>query len=416
MSIWTIEGGRPLRGSLGVQGSKNAVLPVLAASVLVRGVSIIENCPALSDVDASIAILRELGCSVVREGGTLTVDSRHLSGSGISREHMEAMRSSVLFMGALLARRGEVEAFLPGGCELGARPVDYHLAAFSSLGAEISQEDERISCRAPALQGAKIRFPGKSVGATENALLCACGARGETVLHNAAAEPEITALCDFLRSAGARIVGDGTDTIRVLGFESEGCVHFTVPGDRIAAASYLCFAAATKGHIRLSDCRYAEMLPLLQKLKALGADLRVGEEGVELDATAGLRGDITVCTEPYPGFPTDAAPLLLAACCTNRGQSFFKETIFSDRLRYVPSLMRMGADIELQRSSALVRGVERLRGAELEGTDLRGSAALLCAALSAEGKCVLRDPGHLERGYERLEENLLSLGAQIKKE
>ena len=416
MSIWTIEGARPLRGSLRVQGSKNAVLPILAASVLTPCVSILENCPALSDVDASVAILRELGCSVIREGGTLVVDARRLSGSEISREHMEAMRSSVLFMGALLSRRGEVKASLPGGCELGARPVDYHLAAFAALGADCVQMGEQLFCCGKALRGTVIRFPGKSVGATENALLCACGAEGETVLVNAAAEPEIVTLCDYLRSAGARITGDGTDTIHILGFEPKSSVHFTIPGDRIAAASYLCFAAATRGHIRLYDCRCDEMLPLLKALDALGAVLRISENSVELDASRGLTGDITICTEPYPGFPTDAAPLLLALCCTVRGQSFFKETVFSDRFRYVPGLMTMGADIELQRSCALIRGVERLQGAKLTGTDLRGSAALLCAALGAEGTSALTDALHLERGYEHLEEALLSLGAHIKKE
>lgn len=416
MSIWTIEGAVPLRGSVSVQGSKNAVLPVLAATVLAPCVSILENCPALSDVDASVSILRELGCTVICEGSTLIVDSRPALSCRISPARMAAMRSSVLFVGALLGRNGEVYASLPGGCELGARPVDYHLAAFAALGAEIEQNASEIICRCSAPAGNTIVFSGKSVGATENALLFACYARGETVIRNAAAEPEIVTLCDFLRSLGAKISGDGTDTIRITDFRPVSSVRFRIPSDRIVACSFLCFAAASRGHIRLYDCPCREIRPLLRSLDDLGVSLRMGENSVELDAGAGLAGDLTVCTEPYPGFPTDAAPLLLALCCKNKGQSFFKETIFSDRLRYVPALMTMGADIELQRSCALVRGVESLKAADMAGTDLRGSAALLCAALSAEGVSRIRDERHLERGYEQLEEKLISLGAHVKKE
>ncbi len=416
MSIWTIEGGRPLQGSLKLQGSKNAALPVLAAAVLTPSLSILENCPDISDVTASVDILRELGCTVIREGSTLIVDSRGELSCSVSRRHMAAMRSSVLFMGALLARCGEVHASLPGGCELGGRPVDYHLSAFEALGAAVSTDGSAISCRAQTLRGNVIVFPGKSVGATENALMCACGAEGETLLLNAAAEPEIISLCDYLRALGAVIIGDGTDSIRVLGFEPRRSVRFRIPGDRIAAGSYLCFAAATRGRVRIEDCPNAELGSVLRALDALGAGIRLGEDSVELDARAGLEGEVTVVTEPYPGFPTDAAPLLLAVCCCNRGQSYFKETIFSDRLRYAPALMAMGADIELQRSCALVRGVEKLKAATLTGTDLRGSAALLCGALGAEGTSRLTDAGHLERGYEQLERNLLSLGARIKKE
>lgn len=416
MSIWTIEGGVPLRGSVSVQGSKNAVLPVLAATVLAPCVSIVENCPSLKDVDASVSILRELGCIVIREGNTVIVDSRPKLSGVVSPALMETMRSSVLFLGALLSRNGEVYASLPGGCELGARPVDYHLAAFAALGAEIEQSEAEIVCRCASLRGNTIVFPGKSVGATENALLCACGAKGETVIRNAAAEPEIVTLCDYLRVLGANISGDGTDTICVRDFTPQSSVRFRIPSDRIAACTYLCFAAATRGHIRIYDCPCEEIRLLLRSLDALGAAIRLGENSVELDTRMGLSGDVTVCTEPYPGFPTDAAPLLLAVCCRSRGQSYFKETIFSDRFRYVPALMTMGADIELQRSCALVRGVESLQGSKMKGTDLRGSAALLCAALSAEGASVLTDEMHLERGYELLEERLLSLGAKIKKE
>ena len=416
MSIWTVEGGIPLRGSIRVQGSKNAVLPILAASILTPCVSILENCPVLSDVEASVSILRCLGCKVIAEGNTVIVDSRPKLCCCIPSSLMGAMRSSVLFMGALLGRNGEVHASLPGGCELGARPIDYHLAAFKALGAEVRQDCERISCQCRELRGCAVVFPGKSVGATENALLAACCAVGETLIVNAAAEPEIVTLCEYLRSSGALITGDGTDTIRVSGMRKRRTVHFRIPGDRIAACSYLCFAAASRGQIRLYDCPWEEISPVLSALKSLGVGLRLSDEWLEINAAEGIAGDITVCTEPYPGFPTDAAPLLMAVCCGSRGQSFFKETIFSDRMRYVPALMTMGADIEMQRSSALVRGVESLKGAKIIGTDLRGSAALLCAALGAEGESVLSDAFYLERGYESLEDNLHSLGAHIKKE
>ncbi|MCQ2439359.1 MAG: UDP-N-acetylglucosamine 1-carboxyvinyltransferase [Oscillospiraceae bacterium] len=416
MSVWTVTGGRALSGSVRVQGSKNAALPVLAACVLVRGVTLLENCPCLSDVDCAVSILRELGCRVQQQDGGLLIDARGELRSCIPLSLMERMRSSALFLGALLGRNGEAEGFQPGGCSLGERPIDYHLLAFRALGARVSEQGSEILCRADALQGAVITLPGKSVGATENALLAACGAKGESVIRNAAAEPEILCLCAFLRAAGAEIEGEGSNTIRVRGFSSREQVRFRIPSDRIASASYLCFALASRGEITLLDCPVSELRPVLQQLGALGAEVREGANTLTLRMPRRPRGSLSVSSGPYPLFPTDAMPLLLAVCASAEGESTFRENIFSDRLRYVPALQAMGADIRADRREAAVRGVERLHGAAVEGTDLRGSAALLCAALGAEGESVIRDAGHLERGYERADALLRQLGAEIKKE
>ena len=413
MSVWHIRGGTRLRGSIRAQGSKNAVLPILAASILTGCESEILNCPHLSDVDAAIEILRHLGCEAAQEGDRLSIDSRGLSCCAIPRELMHRMRSSVIFLGPLLGRCGEAHVSLPGGCELGPRPVDLHLMALRALGAEVEQEGDEIVCRGRGLRGAEISFPSPSVGATENAMIAACAARGESVIYNAAREPEIGTLQEYLRSLGAEVSGAGTPVIRVRGFAPGKAVGIRVPPDRIVSATYLCCAAITGGDVEVQGAAWRDMEEVLRSLEAMGCRIRRSASGVRLVADGRLTSPGAVATQPYPGFPTDAAPLLMAASTVAEGSSVFMENIFSSRYRYAEELKKMGADIELRGSLALVNGVERLRAAETESTDLRGDAALITAALAAEGESRILDEGHIARGYDGLESVLRSLGAEL---
>ena len=413
MSIWHIRGGTRLRGSVRVQGSKNAVLPVLAASILTPCESEIINCPQLSDVDAAIEILRHLGCTAVLEGDTLRIDSRNLSGCTIPAELMHRMRSSVIFLGPLLGRCGEAHVSLPGGCELGDRPVDLHLMALRTLGAEVEQQGDEIVCRSGKLRGGEIAFSSPSVGATENAMIAACASEGDTVIYNAAREPEIVSLQDYLRNMGAIIMGAGTPVIRVRGFHGRSTAGFRVPPDRIVSATYLCCAAVTGGDVEVLGAEKRDMEAVLRTLAAMGCRISSNASGIRLAADERLSSPGSVVTRPYPGFPTDASPMLMAAAVAAEGCSVFIENIFSSRFAYAEELKKMGADIVLRGPLALVNGVERLHGAEAESTDLRGGAALITAALAAEGESRIRDEGHVARGYDGLESALRTLGAEL---
>ena len=413
MSVWHIRGGTKLRGSVRVQGSKNAVLPILAASILAPCESEIINCPNLSDVDAAMEILRYLGCTAMQEGATLRIDSRRLEDCVIPKELMHRMRSSVIFLGPLLGRCGEAHVSLPGGCELGPRPVDLHLMALRALGAEVEQSGEEIVCRSSGLRGAEIAFPSPSVGATENAMIASCAAEGESILYNAAREPEIVSLQEYLRTMGAEITGAGTPVIRIRGFAPRRQAGIRVPPDRIVSATYLCCAAATGGDVEVQGADRRDMEAVLKALSAMGCRLSARAGGIRISADERLLSPGCVTTEPYPGFPTDASPLLMAAAATAEGSSVFMENIFSSRFRYAEELQKMGADIVLRGSLALVNGVERLHGADTESTDLRGDAALITAALAAEGESRIRDEGHIPRGYDGLEHVLRSLGAEL---
>lgn len=413
MDLWRIRGGACLEGDCVVQGSKNATLPILAACLLCPGCVELRRVPRLRDVDAALAILRDLGCRTERGGDRVYIDASGLIGSEIPRELMEKMRSSVLFMGALLARTGQASLSLPGGCRLGSRPVDLHLLALRTLGARIKEEGERILCSPSRLRGAVIRLPFPSVGATENAMLAACAARGETRILGAAREPEIVSLQRFLRTLGAEVTGAGTDSVCVSGFRPAASARFTLPADRIAGATLACACAACGGQIRLDNCDPRQFSTLLHFLNDAGCDIIQKHDRVWIKAEGRLRAVGPVVTAPYPGFPTDAQPLLMAALLRAEGESVFTETIFEDRFRQVPALRKLGAQIRLQGRRALVRGVPRLHGSSLEATDLRGGAAMVLAGLAAEGETLVFDPGHIRRGYEDLAGCLGSLGAHI---
>ncbi len=415
MPTWTVRGGKELYGTLRVQGAKNAVLPIMAASLLGGGVSRLKNCPGLSDLSASLEILSHLGCGVSREGGEILIDSNHVCRSHIPHELMLKMRSSVMYMGAILARMGEVRLSTPGGCELGSRPIDLHLRALEALGAHISQEGGEVYCRAGRLKGAHINLDFPSVGATENAMLAACAAEGETVITNAAREPEIEDLQSFLRAKGADIEGAGSSVIRIKGFRPREYTEHSVMPDRIVASTYLCAAAAAGGEILINNAVPAHFSTVISSLRAMGCGIIIGADSVLLRRKGPLRASKPVITKPYPGFPTDAQALLMAACLRADGTSVFVENIFESRYRHVPEMRRLGADIRTEGRVAMVTGTDKLRGAPVNACDLRGGAALVVAGLSAEGETRVFDSGHIERGYEDLSGDLRILGGDIDK-
>lgn len=416
MSVWHIAGGNRLSGSVTVQGAKNAVLPIMAASVLAPGETELLNVPTLRDVNTTIRILRGLGCSVAREGDAVYIDSRPMSRSEIPHSLMRELRSSVIFLGALLARCGHARLSMPGGCELGPRPIDLHLMALRALGAEIDERGGDLICSAPSgLHGAGIALPMPSVGATENAMLAACAAEGETVIMNAAREPEITELQTFLQTLGADVTGAGSATVRVRGKKLEPFrVGHRIMPDRIVSSTLLCACAAAGGDVELRAVEPRHFSTVLHSLSECGCDIMSNSSSVRLCSGGNLKAPMPVITGPYPGFPTDAQPLMLAACLKARGTSVFVENVFLNRFRFTEELQRLGARIHTEGRVAVVTGVEVLHGAPTVATDLRGGAALIIAALSAEGETDILDSGHVERGYESFDERLAALGADIR--
>ncbi len=411
-----IQGGRPLQGEVAIHGAKNSVLPILAATILNGGISVIHNCPKLTDVTASIEILRHLGCQVDWDGETVTVDSGPMCRSDVPSQLMREMRSSVIFLGAILARTGEAHLSMPGGCELGPRPIDLHLRALRTMGAEISDSCGILSCTGGRqLRGCRLTLSIASVGATENAMLAACGASGVTIIGNAAREPEIVDLQNFLVTMGAKIAGAGTSTIRVEGRQCFHSCAYRVMADRIVAATYLSAAAAAGGEVAVTGVDSSHLATLSALLQEAGCGIREEKSLVELTCHRPLGGTSPVRTAPYPGFPTDAQPTLMAALARGTGTTVFVENIFENRYRHVGEMTRMGANIRVEGRVAVVCGVPRLHGAAVEAADLRGGAALVVAALGAEGESRITGIHHICRGYARLEEDLTALGADIKR-
>lgn len=415
MSCYHIRGGRPLEGRLTVQGAKNSALPILAATLLAPGESVVENCPHLSDVDAALAILKGLGCRVWRRGDTVGVDASVLAGAEISRELMEEMRSSVVFLGAMLARMGRAALTYPGGCELGPRPIDLHLAALRTLGADIREENGLLRCTGRHMAGGEISLTIPSVGATENAMLAAVCAAGTTTITNAAREPEIVDLQGFLRAIGAKVQGAGSSVITVEGGVPLHGGSYAVMGDRIVAATYLAAAASAGGTVEVTGVDYRHLSTVSAVLREAGCDVQSGAESIRLRRDGPLQGVRPVRTAPYPGFPTDAQAPLMAALTRGKGCTVFVENIFESRYRHVDELSRMGADIRVEGRVAVVYGVPRLHGAQVRATDLRGGAALAVAALGAEGRSELAGVHHIDRGYQSLEGDLRRLGAEIRR-
>ena len=413
MSYLMIGGGRPLHGRIAVQCAKNSVLPVLAAALLAGDACRIAACPRLSDVETAVEILRHLGCTAQWDGGDLLVDTTHISRCDIPEELMRKMRSSVIFLGAILSRCGQAELSYPGGCELGPRPIDLHLTALRTLGAEINEIGGSLLCRANRLRGADIVLTLPSVGATENAILAACGAEGTTVIANAAREPEIADLQDFLQKLGVEIHGAGTSAITVQGKGTlHGCTHRCI-GDRIAASTYLCAAAAAGGQVTLSGIDYRHLATVTTALHQAGCRLQCDDDTITLESSGRLRSIAPVRTSPYPGFPTDAQPLLMAALLRSEGATMFVENMFESRYRHVPELLRMGAEIRLEGRVAVVCGVTDLHGAAVRSADLRGGAALVIAGLQAQGVTQIHNMHHIQRGYQDIAGDLAALGAEV---
>ncbi len=411
-----INGARKLQGEIRIHGAKNSTLPLMAASLVCGGKCVLHNCPSLSDVDTAIRILRHLGCSVTRSTGEVEIDPLPADRFDIPDHLMREMRSSIIFLGAIVSRMGKARLSFPGGCELGPRPIDLHLSALRKMGVTIDESHGCLDCSVPdGLKGANINLSFPSVGATENIIIAAVLAKGETVITNAAREPEIWDLADFLNSCGAKIRGAGGSTIFIEGVSSlSGCEHRVIP-DRIAAATYLAAAAATGSRLTVSNIIPEHLEPVFPAFEESGCRLELEGDRVRITAPDRLNRIRNVRTMPYPGFPTDAQAPVMAMTSIADGTSIFVENIFESRYKHVGELMRLGAHIKVEGRVAVVEGVSHLSGACVEATDLRGGAALVVAGLAAHGATEIRGLHHLDRGYEFMEENLASLGAHIKR-
>ncbi len=409
-----IHGRSRLSGTVRIHGAKNSALPLLAASLAAGGPCRLGNCPELTDVEFSLEILRHLGCLAVLDDGTALVDPSGALYRDIPDSLMRQMRSSIIFLGAMLSRFGRAELSLPGGCELGARPVDLHLFALEKMGARIEEQHGRIRCYAPErLRGASIPLGFPSVGATENIMIAAATARGETVIQNAAREPEIVDLGNFLNACGADVTGCGESTVTIRGVEElSGCSHRVIP-DRIEAATYLAAAAVTGGEVTLTHVCHEHLIPVLSAMEQMGCRVSWSEETIVLSAPERLEPAGYIRTMPYPGFPTDAQAVLMAAACTAGGTSVFVENIFDGRMKHTGELCRLGARITTEGRMAVVEQCQGLTGAKVTACDLRGAAALIVAGLAAGGVTEVTGLCHLDRGYQDFERGLRSLGAQI---
>lgn len=411
-----ISGGIRLEGKTRLQGSKNSSLPILAACAAVNGISVIHNCPRITDVDIAVAILERLGCRVSREGGTVTVDSGDINCSAIPEELMSEMRSSIIFLGALLARFGRGSATLPGGCEIGLRPIDMHIAAFRSMGVVIEESGGSMECTAPnGLAPCRISLSFPSVGATENIMLASLAAKGETVITNAAREPEIKDLADFLNECGAKIIGAGQSVIRIYGGRRlTGAEHRVIP-DRIVASTYMACAAVTGGRAVVTEVEREHLAPVIPVFEGCGCKIDFANGEMSVIAPKRAERIKYLRTMPYPGFPTDSQALVTAVAATARGTSIISERVFENRFRHVPELIKMGADIRVEDSCvAVVEGVPSLHGAKVTASDLRGGSALIAAALGARGESIIDGVRHVLRGCEDVCGNLSRLGADIK--
>ena len=413
MSELIIRGGNRLNGCLSVQGAKNSVLPLLAATLLTSETCVLHNCPAIRDVAISCEILNYLGCRVTREGHTVTVNAAGMSRFDIPETLMRQMRSSIVFLGAIVSRAKEARMSAPGGCELGNRPIDLHLMALRKLGVSVDESGGFLACTCLDLCGCEISLAFPSVGATENILLASALADGVTVIRNAAREPEIVDLADFLNKMGADIRRAGESTVVIHGVKHlHGCEHTVIP-DRIAAATYLAAAAVTGGDITLLSVIPEHITPILHLFTEMGCFVTAEENTCRLIAPPRLLAAKKVRTMPYPGFPTDAQAPLMAAAAVAKGTTVFIESIFDSRFKHVAELSRLGADIRTDSRTAVVCGVDRLTGASVECTDLRGGAALIIAGLAAEGETRIAKLCHIDRGYDAPEEKLTHLGADV---
>jgi UDP-N-acetylglucosamine 1-carboxyvinyltransferase len=421
-----IRGGVPLSGTIPIGGAKNAALPLMAACLLSAEPLVLSNLPDLADITTMANLLVQHGVNIAAAGSTdsgpalgrtLELSARHITSTTAPYDLVRKMRASVLVLGPLVARCGRARVSLPGGCAIGTRPVDLHLKGLERLGAVVELREGYIDARAPGgLRGAEIVFPSVSVGATENLMMAASLAEGETLLVNAAREPEIIDLANCLNAMGAQIEGIGSDRLSIRGVAGLHGAHHRVIPDRIETGTYMMAAAATGGTVQLAGARADHVASVVRVLEAAGVSVSAANDGITVSRNNCRLSGTDVMTEPFPGFPTDLQAQVMAAMATADGASMITETIFENRFMHVPELTRMGANINVHQASALVRGVTRLTGAPVMATDLRASSSLVIAGLAAEGETVVNRVYHLDRGYERLEEKLAACGARIERQ
>lgn len=413
MGQYHICGGKKLNGEVAVTGSKNAVLPILAATVLNSAINCIHNCPQILDSKTMVEILRSIGCKVVYEGNTIIVDSSFANSYEVPEKPVKEMRSSIIFLGSMIGRFKKTVVTYPGGCELGPRPIDLHLKALRQMGVSIKEEQGFIICEAEKLSGSNISLDFPSVGATENIMLAAVLAEGRTIINNAAKEPEILDLQKFLIAMGAKVCGAGTGTIYIDGVKNLHEVEYTVMPDRIIAGTLLVAGAITKGEIVLNNVDVTHICSIVSKLKECGCNILENKNSLYLKAPDTLK-PVDIRTYPYPGFPTDMQPQFMTMLTLARGTSIIIETVFESRYKHIPELIRMGANISVDSRTAVVKGVVALKGASVTSMDLRGGAALILAGLATDGETTVDNSKHIERGYENIENMFNSLGAEIK--
>ena len=414
----SIKGGRKLQGVIPISGAKNAALPLMAASLLTKEMLTLTNLPELADIVTLAELLAQHGVSVDwdRANGAIAFKAGEITNTTAPYDLVRKMRASILVLGPILARKGEATVSLPGGCAIGTRPVDLHLKALEQLGAEITLDKGYVHAKAPnGLQGAEITFPFVSVGATENIMMAAALADGESNLINAAREPEVIDLANCLTTMGAKIDGIGSDTLIIRGVKALGGGEHRVIPDRIEAGTYAMAVAATRGNVLLKGARMDHIGSLVEKLNEAGAQVSEANGGIQVSCPNGRLTGVDVMTEPFPGFPTDLQAQFMALMSLADGASMITESIFENRFMHVPELSRMGANINLHGGSAMVRGAESLTGAPVMATDLRASVSLVIAGLAAEGETIVSRVYHLDRGYERVEEKLAACGAEIKR-
>jgi UDP-N-acetylglucosamine 1-carboxyvinyltransferase len=409
-----IKGGKALKGEVRVSGSKNAALPIFVSTILTSGMNEISNVPFLRDINTTIKVLESLGARVEGNGNVVRIDSSGINNHEATYELVKTMRASVLVLGPLLARFGKARVSLPGGCAIGARPINLHLKGLQALGAEINLEHGYVEAKAKQLVGARINFDVSTVGGTEHLMMAAATAKGESVLENAAREPEIVDLANILTQMGAKIEGAGTDTIRIQGVSSLSPANYEVMPDRIEAGTFMIASAITGGDIKITSMKPEHLDALVFKLQDAGVDITSRDNVVRVKGPQKIRS-VNIKTRPYPGFPTDMQAQFMALMCIAEGASVVSENIFENRFMHVSELLRFGADIIVEGNAATVKGVSKLSGAPVMATDLRASASLILAGLAAEGTTEVTRIYHLDRGYESIEKKLAGLGADIQR-